>query len=82
MKELLEEFLNKSDDEIYAQFEKNQQLELPFGEVGFIGDWSPTEGPTQAEREQWKSEGRCPQCGELGRFDHTLTMICSQHGPY
>lgn len=28
-----------------------------------------------------KKEGRCPECGELGRI-HLSTMICSIHGPY
>jgi hypothetical protein len=31
--------------------------------------------------EHWRQEGRCPQCGELGRI-HLSTMICSVHGPY
>jgi hypothetical protein len=31
--------------------------------------------------EEWKREGRCPKCGELGRI-HLSTMICSSHGPY
>jgi hypothetical protein len=30
---------------------------------------------------EWKAEGRCQQCGELGRI-HMSTMICSIHGPY
>lgn len=29
----------------------------------------------------WHSEGRCPQCGELGRF-HLSAPICSKHGVY
>ena len=30
---------------------------------------------------QWKEEGRCPQCGELGHI-HNFAMVCSEHGPY
>lgn len=35
--------------------------------------------PTLAE--SWKSEGKCPLCGEDGRI-HLSTFICSKHGPY
>ncbi len=31
--------------------------------------------------EQWRSEGRCPDCGELGHV-HLSTFICSKHGAY
>ena len=30
---------------------------------------------------QWKAEGRCPLCGELGAFVQ-FAMVCSNHGPY
>lgn len=30
---------------------------------------------------EWLKEGKCPQCGELGRY-HLSTPICSRHGPY
>lgn len=29
----------------------------------------------------WHKEGRCTQCGELGRY-HLSTAICSKHGAY
>lgn len=29
----------------------------------------------------WLKEGRCPHCGEMGRY-HLSTAICSKHGPY
>lgn len=29
----------------------------------------------------WHKEGKCPQCGELGRF-HLSAPICSTHGAY
>jgi hypothetical protein len=29
----------------------------------------------------WQREGRCPDCGELGRF-HISQAICSKHGSY
>lgn len=29
----------------------------------------------------WKKEGKCPECGELGRFSH-FSYLCSKHGPY
>lgn len=29
----------------------------------------------------WKAEGRCPHCGELGRY-HLSVAICSIHGEY
>lgn len=31
--------------------------------------------------EQWLKEGRCPVCGELGRFVN-FKPTCSVHGPY
>lgn len=30
---------------------------------------------------QWREEGRCPACGELGRFIG-CKPVCSTHGPY
>jgi hypothetical protein len=48
-------------------------------DFGWIGDY-PT-GPTTSEAEQWKKEGRCPQCGELGHFSH-FAYVCSKHGTY
>ena len=30
---------------------------------------------------QWKTEGKCPNCGEEGRV-HLSTFICSKHGAY
>lgn len=35
----------------------------------------------QDTKAQWKAEGRCPNCGELGAFVQ-FAMTCSQHGPY
>lgn len=32
-------------------------------------------------KDQWKKEGKCPQCGELGHFVR-LQPVCSKHGPY
>ena len=29
----------------------------------------------------WKSEGKCPRCGELGRYSLSVA-ICSSHGEY
>ena len=31
--------------------------------------------------DQWRKEGRCPYCGELGKFVG-LGPVCSEHGPY
>jgi hypothetical protein len=28
-----------------------------------------------------KLDGRCPLCGELGRY-HLSVPVCSEHGPY
>ena len=42
-------------------------------ELGLCGSEIP--------RENWKTEGRCPQCGELGPFLRGAPC-CSQHGPY
>lgn len=30
---------------------------------------------------QWKTEGRCPHCGEKGRISHG-SFVCSMHGVY
>lgn len=35
----------------------------------------------EGQARQWKEEGRCPQCGELGRYHHGAA-VCSQHGEY
>lgn len=29
----------------------------------------------------WKKEGKCPTCGELGRFSN-FALVCSVHGVY
>ncbi len=31
--------------------------------------------------EEWKKEGKCPQCGELGHYHHCVP-VCKTHGPY
>jgi hypothetical protein len=46
---------------------------------GWIGDYP--QSPATSEAEQWKKEGRCPQCGELGHFSH-FAYVCSKHGTY
>ena len=38
-------------------------------------------GISEVPRENWKAEGRCPQCGELGPFLRGAPC-CSKHGPY
>lgn len=35
----------------------------------------------ETKPENWKEEGRCPQCGELGRYIN-LAPTCSKHGVY
>ena len=61
------------------------QLELTLPE-GFSINHEPL--PTFDQQrppiaEQWKKEGRCPRCEELGPFDpRTFHMICPTHGPY
>lgn len=62
----------------------NQQLTfdpalLDNVETGWIGDY-PT-GPSEDQVAQWKRDGRCPECGELGHFSH-FALVCSKHGPY
>lgn len=34
-----------------------------------------------AKMAKWREEGRCPYCGELGRFVG-CAPVCSKHGPY
>ena len=34
-----------------------------------------------AKKKKWRKEGRCPECGELGRFINCVP-VCSTHGPY
>lgn len=34
-----------------------------------------------AQMAQWRNEGRCPFCGELGKFIGCVP-VCSHHGPY
>lgn len=36
---------------------------------------------TEEVHTSWKAEGKCPECGELGKF-HNLGMVCSKHGGY
>jgi hypothetical protein len=48
-------------------------------DFGWIGDYP--QSPATSEVEQWKKEGRCPQCGELGHFSH-FAYVCSKHGTY
>lgn len=55
-----------------------EHLLLPEARVPIDG-WG--ESPTTIT-EQWRTEGRCPQCGELGHFDRALSMICKTHGAY
>lgn len=47
-----------------------EQLELPVG-IDL----------KQEQAKKWKSEGKCPTCGELGAFIN-LGMTCSKHGSY
>jgi hypothetical protein len=35
----------------------------------------------EKQAEEWKKEGKCPKCGQLGSFSH-LQYVCSLHGPY
>jgi len=42
---------------------------------------TPTCQLLSALRRKWRKEGRCPHCGELGRFI-TFQPVCSLHGPY
>jgi hypothetical protein len=37
--------------------------------------------PTGSYAEMWAKDGKCPKCGELGRFSQCVA-ICSQHGEY
>lgn len=54
----------------------------PFG--GYTPPPPPTHitvEPSETYEQKMKSEGRCPKCGELGRY-HIGQAICSKHGPY
>lgn len=35
----------------------------------------------QTLQQRWRSEGKCPSCGELGEYVH-MAPICSKHGVY
>jgi hypothetical protein len=34
------------------------------------------------QRKSWLTEGRCPECGELGKLDAFGGARCSTHGVY
>lgn len=36
---------------------------------------------TNSKESNWRVEGRCPKCGELGKFHH-MSLMCSTHGFY
>jgi len=38
-------------------------------------------GQKVSDAEVWKREGKCPQCGQIGKFFRTA-LICSNHGIY
>lgn len=55
------------------QKEKQEMQEFFFGK--------PAAPPDLPLFQKWKDEGRCPQCGSLGRI-HLSTFICETHGVY
>ena len=38
-------------------------------------------GKTIEQITQWRKDGRCPYCGELGKYIN-FKPVCSTHGPY
>jgi len=62
---------NESEKQASEEYEALKEFFFPKPEPPYPGTLS----------EQWKNEGRCPSCGELGRI-HLSTMVCSKHGPY
>jgi hypothetical protein len=84
-----------TDDELLAQLglddEPAPKKKLPRVESkpqpiltmrdGFLFEYESKRPKYEGQSLEWHREGRCPQCGELGRY-HLSTAICSKHGTY
>lgn len=60
----------------------NQFMETSFEMLKASKYPSQMESPKHLTiQQEWKQEGRCPKCGELGRYSMSVP-ICSKHGEY
>ena len=54
---------------------------LPIAFADDITGFSVDGSTISNQSDQWKKDGKCPQCGELGPYVH-CQATCSKHGPY
>lgn len=72
--------LDRGDSVCFLQTElmfEGDPVILPIGEQGVL--YNTTTYTSIVD--EWKKEGKCTSCGELGRYSMSVP-ICSKHGEY
>lgn len=72
--------------ELYSMASQNHTHSNPWMVADTV--WNPETNQEEPKKslyetieEKWKQEGRCPKCGELGRYSMSVP-VCSKHGEY